>query len=143
MARLLRVQHWVACLEAHVEPPASVNNFYNLLRAGYVHSAPADAEFPWSLPRLDLFARFVGGRGTTEFEVRVAWLDAPEGIRRVGTYGPLRVAFRRGETVRDSVFRFRNVPVEGPGRYRVQLRSVKPRRKYPLATEYLTVVQRS
>ena len=68
MARRLRVQHWVACLEADVEPPAGVNNFYNLLQAGYVLTAPADAEFPWPLPRLDMFARFVGGVGTAEFE---------------------------------------------------------------------------
>jgi hypothetical protein len=141
MARRLRVQHWVACLEAAVEPPAGVNNFYNLLRVGYVHTAPADAEFPWPLPRLDMFARFVGGTGTAEFEARVAWLDAPEGIRRVVTYGPLRVAFRPGEPVRDTTFRFLNVPIEGAGRYRIQLWAVKPRRRLPLATEHITVVQ--
>jgi hypothetical protein len=141
MARRLRVQHWVACLGARVVPPAGVNNYYNLSQVGYVQAAPVDAEFPWSLPRLDLFARFVGGTGTAEFEVRVAWLDAPEGVRPVVYYGPLRVAFRSGEPVRDTAFRFLNVPIDGPGRYRIQLWSVRPRRRAPLAVEYITVVQ--
>jgi hypothetical protein len=43
----LRVQHWIACLESHVEPPAGPRNFYNLFRVGYTHTALTDTEFPW------------------------------------------------------------------------------------------------
>jgi hypothetical protein len=139
MARL-RVQHWVACLEAQVVPPAGPNNFYNLLRVGYVHTAPADTEFPWSLPRMDMFARFIHGTGFAEFEVRVDWLDAPEGQREMQTYGPFRVAFRPAEPTRDTIFRCAGVPIDGPGRYLFSLLGVKPRRGRPLATEYITVV---
>jgi hypothetical protein len=139
MARSLRVQHWVACLEAQVVPPAAPNNFYNLLRVGYVHAAPADTEFPWSLPRLEMFARFIGGRGVGDFEIRVIWVDAPGKPRTVDTFGPWRVSFRPGEPTRDVVFRLVNVPIDGPGRYRIVLRSVAPRRSR-LAIEFLSVV---
>jgi hypothetical protein len=143
MARQLRVQHWVACLEAEVVPPAGPNNFYNLLRAGYVHQAPADTEFPWSLPRLEMFARFIGGRGAADFEIRMLWVDAPRRARTVETFGPWRVSFRPGEPTRDVVFRLRNVPIEGPGRYGIELRSVAPGKRKRLAIEYLSVVSNS
>ena len=139
--RGLRVQHWVACLQAEVEPPVGVNNFYNLLRVGYVYTASADTEFPWVIPQLDLFARFVGGTGVGEFEIEVEWVDAPSFPRPIETFGPWRVAFRPGDATRDSIFRLHHLPMDGPGRYHIRLLAVKPRRRRLLATEYLLVVQ--
>ena len=143
MSRQLRIQHWVACLEAQVESPAGPKNFYNLLRAGYTHTVPTDTEFPWSLSKLDMFARFSGGRKIAEFETHVVWVDAPEGPRTVEVYGPLLVAFRSDEPVRDVVFRLRQVPIIGVGRYCILLKAIKPRRRRALASEYITVVQKS
>ncbi len=142
MSRQLRIQHWVACLESQVEPPAGPKNFYNLLRVGYTHSVPTETEFPWSLSQLDMFARFVGGTKVVEFETHVVWVDAPGGKRTVEIYGPFRVTFRHDEPVRDVVFRLRHVPIEGVGRYRILLRAIKPLRRRPLAAEYITVVQK-
>jgi hypothetical protein len=139
--RQLRVQHWVACLRAEVEPPVGVNNFYNLLRVGYAHPISADTEFPWALPRLDMFVRFVEGTGTAEFEVEIVWLDAPEGMRPITTFGMLHVTFRRGEPVRDTTFRFLNVPIEGEGRYLIRLWAVKPQLPRPLGDEFITLVR--
>jgi hypothetical protein len=133
----------VACLESRVEPPAGPHNFYDLLRVGYTHAVPEGTEFPWVFPQLNLFARFFHGRGTVEFEAKVVWLDAPDGRRTIDFFGPMRVAFRPAEPVRDVVFRFQNLPVEGTGRYRIELRAIRPKRPRPLATEFLTVVRQS
>ena len=141
MSRRLRVQHWVACLEAGVVPPAGPNNFYNLLRVGYTHTVPADTEFPWAFPRLDMFARFYGGKGTCEFEIRVDWIDALEGSRLIDFFGPFRVAFRPNEPARDVTFRLLNVPTGGVGRLEIVLLAIRPRRRPPLAREYVTVVR--
>ncbi|MCI0701372.1 MAG: hypothetical protein L0241_09860 [Planctomycetia bacterium] len=141
MSRRLAVQHWIASLEATVEPPAGINNFYNLLRVGHTHVLAPDTEFPTVLPRLDMFARFVNGSGVAEFEADVIWMDAPEGWRRTETYWPLRVAFRPGEPLRDTVFRLLGIPLEGVGRYRIDLRAIKPRKRSRLATEYFYVVR--
>ncbi len=73
----IQVQHGIACLEANIEPPVGLHNFYNLLQVGYQHAVPADTEFPWSFPRLDMFGRFYGGIGTAEFAIRVGGVDAP------------------------------------------------------------------
>jgi hypothetical protein len=143
MSRQLRIQHWVACLEAEVEPPAGPKNFYNLVRVGYTHTIRTDTEFPWSLSQLDMYARFVGGKKVAEFETHIVWVDAPGGPRTVEVYGPLLVTFRSDEPVRDVVFRFRRVLIEGVGRYRILLRAIKPRRRGALATEYFTMVQKS
>jgi hypothetical protein len=139
--RRLKVLHWVVCLESQVVPPAAPNNFYNLLRVGYWHTAPASTEFPWSVVRLDFFVRFVNGIDVGEFEVRVDWLDAPEGSREMQTYGPFRVAFRPGEPVRDTVFRCLGVPMDGPGRYCFTLIDLHSQRSRRLASEYISVVR--
>lgn len=143
MARRLRVQHWVACLEARVEPPVGPQNFYNLLRVGYTYTGAADTEFPWSVRRMDMFARFVRGVGVAEFEIRLVWEDAPEGPREVENFGPWRIRFRPGDPTRDNVFRLLNVPIDGPGRYQLELQLVKSGRNRLLAIEYFRVVRRS
>lgn len=138
--RQLRLQHWVACLQAEVEPPAGANNFYNLLRVGYVYRAAEDTEFPWDIPQLDLFARFVDGVGAVDFEIEVEWADDPGRPAAVETYGPWRVTFRSGDPMRDAIFRLSHVPVGGLGWYHIRLLAVTPRRRL-LATEYFVVVQ--
>jgi hypothetical protein len=88
-----------------------------------------------------MFARFVGGTKIAEFEARIVWVDALSGPRAIETYGPLCVTFREDEPVRDVIFRLRNVPIQGIGRYCILLRAIKPQRKQSLATEYITVVR--
>lgn len=136
----LSVQHFVASLQARVVPPAAPDNFYDLLGVGYKHVVPPDAEAPWKIDLLDLFARFVSGAGTAEFEIELTWLDAPEGRRRIDSFGPYTVAFRPNEEVRDTMFRIRRVPFHGPGRYRFRLWQILPRRR-SLGTEFVHVGQ--
>jgi len=140
MARRLRVQHWVACLEAHFVAQEGWVHPYDLLGVSYTHTVPAALEFPRELPRLDLFARFFHGRGSREFELRVVWVDGPNGPEEVDIYGPFTVFFRPDQQVRSFVFRLLNIPLPGAGRYRVHLQAVKPRRRQPLATEFFAVV---
>jgi hypothetical protein len=135
----LHIQHWIACLETAVPPPVTVPSQYNLHGVCYSYTVPSGTTFPCSVPRLDMFARFFGGSGPTEFEVRVIWLDAPGGPRRLEVYGPVTVTFQPSVPVRDFSFRLRNVPLAGPGRYEIRLRMLNPRRT--LATEFLEVVE--
>jgi hypothetical protein len=141
MKSRLAVQHWIACLEARVIPPVGVNNLYELLGVGHVHTFAADVEFPAVIPELNLFARFVNGTGVVQFEVEVIWIDAPKRERVVDTYPPHQVTFRHNEALRDTVFRLANVPIEGTGRYAVRLNRLKRRGRQILSDEYFSVVQ--
>jgi hypothetical protein len=143
MKSRLAVQHWIACNEARVIAPVGVNNFYELLGVGHVHTFAADVEFPAVIPELNLFARFVNGSGVVQFEVEVIWLDAPDGEQVVDVYPPHQITFRPNEPLRDSVFRLSNVPVEGTGRYAVRLHHLKARDRRVLANEYYSVVRLS
>ena len=136
---LVRVHHWIACRDCKVVGPARPDNHYNLLSVGYVQVAPPDTEFPWVLRKLDLFARFVGGTGTRFFEVQIIWVDAPVRRRIVGTYGPMSVAFRPNDPVRDFMFRIRNVTFPGRGRYRIRLFQIQTESLSLRATEYIEV----
>jgi hypothetical protein len=137
MSRLV-VQHWVACLESVFEFRDEWLLPYNLLGVSYSHTVAADIEFPCEVPRLDLFARFFHGRGTRLFEVEVHWIN---GSMRIEAYGPFTVHFRTDQAARSYVFRLQNIALPGPGLYRVELRTIKPRRRRPLATEFFEVLQ--
>ena len=63
----------------------------DLLGVDYFRPVPADTEFPYTMPRLDLFVRFLVARlGPTEIAVRVRRLkdDGTNGERVAGTPGP-------------------------------------------------------
>lgn len=139
MSRTLEVQHWVASLEARAVPPVSQFNAYDLMSVGYYYWAEEDVEFPWVLPRLDMYARFVNGVGTEVFEVRIRRLAGPRSMRRTTIYGPHSVAFRPGQAVRDTLFRLLRVPFAGEGLHRIQLVHLTDERASLLATEYITV----
>jgi hypothetical protein len=140
MARKFRVQHWIACREAQFVAQEGWIHPYDILGVSYTHVVPADTEFPREIERLDLFARFVDGRGSREFEVEVVWVDGPAGRKDVDTYGPFTVFFRFDQHVRSYVFRLLNVPLPGAGRYRAHLWVVTARGRVMLATEFFEVL---
>ena len=140
MSRLF-VQHWIACLDSQAVPPVGVNNFYNLLGVGHVHTFAGDVEFPAVIPELDMFARFVNGTGVRQFEVEVFWLDAPEGERLVNYYPPYQITFRSNEPLRDYAFRLANIPVGGAGLHSIRLYRSRRRGRKVLSNEYFYVVQ--
>ena len=125
-----RLQHWLVCTWAEpADPTAPGLGPFRLhdvspqyaLPAGVTFPAPDDpAAGPPVLPGFDVFARFVGGSGRTDFEVRVYWMDAPEGRREVETVGPYIFAFTP-EDHRDAGFHLARVPVPGAGWYSVEL----------------------
>lgn len=133
----LRVQHWIASLGTGVSTPVGGPSQYDLHGVCYSYTVPQGTPFPCSIPELCMFARFFGGSGRRNFEVRVLWLDAPGGPRRLEIYGPYTVFFQPDALVRDYNFRLRNVPLQGAGRYAIRLRMLKPRRV--LADEFLEV----
>ncbi len=141
----VRVQHFILnrLSQRHGSSPA-----WNLLGVEYRYTVPADTEFPRVIARHDVFVRFVvRGSGSARFVLRVWWLDAPEGKRRlVYVSRRHRVAFTAASTVLDHPFRIANFDLPGEGRYAIRLyRHRKPnwqgRREEPLRTEYFTVAR--
>jgi hypothetical protein len=102
---------------------------------------PAGTPFPTMLDRIDLYARFFDGRATALFELRVYWIDAPDGPELVEAYGPVRIRFRPGEPARDWVVRLLGVTVPGLGRYAFQLKKLGKVRSRLFATDYITIVE--
>jgi hypothetical protein len=135
----MRVHHWIACLHCEVDGPAGPDNLYNLRRVGYRYVAAPETEFPWTIEKLDLLARFFGAEGTRQFEVQVVWADAPWQPQVVATYGPIVVQFRPGDPVRDFLFRVGKVSFPGRGRYHVRLFEIRGHRLKRRATEYIEV----
>jgi hypothetical protein len=84
---------------------------------------PADTEFPFTLPRMQLFTRFYLTRAKpTEFRVRLLWEDHPSGkAEEVGTFGPYSVSFTRNEVVHDRSFNLHNIRLLGVGLHTVEL----------------------
>jgi hypothetical protein len=140
MDRLV-VQHRIARLKSQVVPPVGINNFYNLLGVGRVHTFAADVEFPAGIPVLNVFARFVNGTGVKWFEVELVWFDSSGMVRSVENLGFEQVTFRPGELRRDVTFRYLNVPIGGVGEYALRLRCHRRRRLRVLAHEYFSVEQ--
>lgn len=140
MSRLF-VQHWIACLDSQVVPPVGVNNFYNLLGVGHVHTFAGDVEFPAVIPEFDMFARFVNGKGVVVFEAEMVWFGTSGQVQSVENLGFTQVTFRPGEFRRDVVFRYWNVPIAGVGEYAVRLTRHRSRRLRTLANEYFSVEQ--
>jgi hypothetical protein len=117
----------------------------DLLGVDYFRPVSADTEFPYTIPRLDLFVRFLVARlGPTEIAVRVRRLkdDGTNGER----VAELRtvVPFDPADTVMERVFRLVNVPCTGEGRYAVRVcrharRGWKGLRWRVLGTDYFLV----
>ncbi|WP_439628396.1 hypothetical protein [Gemmata sp.] len=120
MSRRVSVHHFVANLTTrqYGSHPTS-----DLLGVDYWHDVPADAEFPRTIGRLDLFTRFYLDRARpVEFMVQIRWNDHPSGTPvLVGSYGPFRVAFPSTASVRDVAFRLHMVRVQGAGRHSIEL----------------------
>lgn len=140
--RRLFAHHWLMALGARVQPPAGPTNPYDLFGVGYAYKVPTGDTPIEPIKRVDMFTRFFHGRGTWEFEAEVIWVDGPDGRELVASYAPLVVCFRPTEPVRDYVFVLRNIPLPGLGRYRIYLRALKPRRRFPLAIEFFEVVRK-
>jgi hypothetical protein len=120
MSWRVAVHHFVANLTTRQYGPHPTSD---LLGVDYVHSVPADTEFPRWLAKVDLFTRFyLTAAKPTEFLIRVSWRDAPSSrqpCRR--TYGPFTILFAPTDVVHDHAFRLVNVQLDGPGRYDVFL----------------------
>jgi hypothetical protein len=138
----LRVIHFLASANASVVPSVGVWNWYNLFGVGYRHTVSAETGYPASPREMSLFTRFLGGQGRVGFEIRVWWLDGPDGRELIEVYGPLAVAFRTGDTVRDAAFRIGHLTLPGAGRYAILLRSLPGRhaKAAKLATDFFEVV---
>jgi hypothetical protein len=84
---------------------------------------PADTEFPYTVPRIQVFTRFyLWHAKPTNFRVLVSWLNTPSGHPLViGDFGPFTVPFTRNATARDASFNLHNIRLQGVGLHRVEL----------------------
>jgi hypothetical protein len=121
MSRRVTVHHFVANDTTRTYGPGNPTS--DLLGVDYWHDVPADAEFPRTILRMHLFARFYLDQARpTDFSLRVSWLDHPSGAPLViGEFGPFTVNFRQDETARDVIFHLRMIHLEGVGRHSVEL----------------------
>src|SRR5688500_15573374 len=77
MSRRVRVHHFVANLTTRQYGPHPTSD---LLGVDYIHDVPADAEFPRTILRMDLFTRFYLEQARPcEFFAQVWWIDHPSG----------------------------------------------------------------
>jgi hypothetical protein len=119
----------------------------DLLGVDYWYAVPPDTEFPWTIPRLDLFVRFlVAGLGPTAISVRVFRLADDGGVLARMCEYQFTVPFDPADRVREQSFRLPNVPLTGEGLYAVRVgRPFRHRWKgprwRPLGTDYFYVVR--
>ena len=140
----LEVQQCVLCHTARRYGPGPT---WDLLGIDYTQRLPPDAEFPFHLPRADLFVRFlVTNGGPVEMAVRVWWLY-PDGTNcgRMHDYRST-VAFPAGTVTHEHPFRLVNIPLRGEGLYTVRVCQRKRHRwKGPrwrvLGADYFHVVR--
>lgn len=144
MSRRVRVHHFV--LADVVRPQSQSWRATDLFGASHWRDVPADTEFPFTVPRMQLFTRFYLERAKpTTFRVRVSWLDSPDRVTRViGHFGPFGVPFASDATTRDCSFNLHNVRLQGVGMHRVELVRERrsrwsPGKRVRVATTYFVV----
>lgn len=144
MSRRVRIHHFVVA--EIVKPQTQSWRATDLFGASHWLDVPADTEFPHTIARVHLFARFYLRRAKpAEFQVRIKWLDTPNRRPRViGNFGPLTVPFVQDTTARDWSFNLHNIRVQGVGVHRVELireraGGWKPGKPVRVATTYFVV----
>jgi hypothetical protein len=115
------VQHFVAC--ATIEPMQLGGEYaYRLGGVTYIHTVPADREWPVRLDDLSLYVRLRNGNGTYLFDVDLVWLDGSTGVEEICTFSEYRVQFGKRLSVASRAFSVKFGSFPGPGRYRFRLR---------------------
>jgi hypothetical protein len=144
MSQRVRVHHFV--LAELVRPEDVAWRVCDLFRVSHWRAVPVDTEFPFTVPRMQLFARFYLLQARPmEFRVRVPWLDAPDRVSRViGHFGPFVIPFAQNAAARDCSFNLHNVQLQGVGMHCVELvrnRRVRwsPGKRVRVATTYFVV----
>ena len=125
MSRRVRVHHFV--LANLVRPENPTWRASDLFHVSHWVDVPVDTEFPYTLPRMQLFARFyLTGARPTEFRVRITWLDTPWNVvQGIGSFGPFLIPFASDAECRDCSFNLHNVRLQGTGGHRVDLLRVR------------------
>ena len=115
MSRRVAVHHFVVA--DYVRPHGPTWRTSDLLGVSHWREVPPDTEFPRTVARMQIFARFYLSRARpTEFRVRVWWLDHPSGEPElIGDYGPYLVPFTPDVTARDYSFNLHNIQLQGMG----------------------------
>lgn len=121
MSRRITVHHFV--LANLVRPEQPTWRASDLFHVSHWVDVPANTEFPYTVPRLQLFARFyIEQARPTEFRIRVVWEDHPSGLPElVGDFGPYSEPFTRHPSVHDRSFTLHNLQLQGVGRYTAEL----------------------
>lgn len=144
MGRRVRVHQFL--VTEHTRPRSPTWRASDLFGVSHWIDIPADTEFPFTVSRMQLFARFyLSGANPVPFRVRVVWLNAPDKVSRVvGDYGPFVVPFAPDAAIRDCSFNLHHLRLQGVGLHRVELvRSRRtewgPRKLVQVAKTYLEV----
>ena len=121
MSRRGSVHHFVVTEVTKPRSPSWRRS--DLFGVSYWLDVPEDTEFPKTHARLQVFTRFYLQKAKpTEFQVRVIWLDRPDGTEvQIGLFGLFVVAFARDAVAHDCSFNLHNLLLQGVGRHRVEL----------------------
>lgn len=121
MSRRITVHHLM--LANLVRPETNTWRASDLFHVGYWVDVPADTEFPHTVPRMQLFARFyLTNARPTDFRIRVVWEDHPSGVPELlDDFGPYPEAFTRHPNVHDRSFTLHNLQLHGVGRHTIEL----------------------
>jgi hypothetical protein len=125
MSKRVSVHHFVVA--NLVRPESRLWLASDLFHVSYWLDVPADTEFPFIVPRLDVFVRFIL-RDTREheFKVRLLWDDPAREIETlIGEYGPYHTPAARGWVIHDRSFNLHNIQLRGAGLHTVELHRVK------------------
>lgn len=128
MSKRVQVHHFVA---ANLVRPE--NNLWlasDLFHVSHWLDVPADTEFPYTVSRLHVFARFfLRDTREREFKIRLLWDDPSREIETlIGEYGPYQTPIARGWVIHDRSFNLHNIQLRGVGRHTLELHRV---RRYP------------
>jgi hypothetical protein len=90
MSRRVRVHQFI--LAQIAKPQTQMWRASDLFGVSHWRDVPADTEFPYTVPRMNLFTRFYLLRPRPmDFRVRIRWLDAPGHRPSVtGVFGPFK-----------------------------------------------------
>jgi hypothetical protein len=121
MSRRVRIHHFV--MANLVRPETNAWRASDLFHVSYWVGVSPDTEFPHTVPRMQLFARFyLDGARPMNFRVRVTWEEHPSGVPELlGDFGPYHEPFTRHPSVHDRSFTLHNLQLHGVGLHTIEL----------------------
>jgi hypothetical protein len=140
------VKHFIACQNAAWDGVAGPDTSRTLEGVNYQYRVPPDTEFPFEMPELWLYARFLRtnqAAGEREVTAELWWHDSPTGVVLLTAQPPVAIRFSTARSAVHQTWAFRPLALPGEGLYEFRLMcpSRRPWEPQPrrLASEYIRI----